>query len=63
MPAWGRATEEELTGYTAALHQRLQAVRCPRSLLHCRDALCTDLAHSQARDEVFCHHFHSGLAA
>ena len=27
MPAWDRATPEELTGYTAALHQRLQSVQ------------------------------------
>ena len=50
MPAWGRATEEELAGYTAALHQRLQRVRCPGSLRHCRDPLCADPAHSKARD-------------
>ena len=52
MPAWARATEEEVTGYTAALHQRLQAVRRPASLLHCRDSLCSDPTHSQARDNV-----------
>ena len=52
MPAWGRATEEEVVGYTAALHQRLQAVQCPGSLVHCRDPLCTDPSHSQARDSV-----------
>ena len=52
MPAWGRATEEELADYTAALHQRLLAVRCPASMLHCRDPLCADPAHSQARDGV-----------
>jgi hypothetical protein len=52
MPAWGRATEDELTGYTTALHQRLQAVRCPGSLLHCRDPLCADPSHSEERDDV-----------
>ena len=52
MPAWGRATEEEVAGYTAALHQRLRAVRCPTSMLHCRDPLCSNPAHSQARDRV-----------
>ena len=52
MPAWGRATEEEVAGYTAALHQRLQAVQCPNSLVHCRDPLCSDLAHTQARDDM-----------
>ena len=52
MPAWGRATEEEVAGYTAALHQRLQAVQCPGSLVHCRDPLCTDPSHAQARDNM-----------
>jgi hypothetical protein len=35
MPAWDRATPEELHGYTAALHERLQVVQCPGSLLYC----------------------------
>ena len=52
MPAWGRATEEEVASYTAALHQRLQAVQCPGSLVHCRDPLCTDPSHTQARDDM-----------
>jgi hypothetical protein len=52
MPAWDRATPEELLSYTVALHQRLQAVRCPGSMVHCWDPLCSDTTHSEARDGV-----------
>ena len=50
MPAWDRATAEELQSYTMELQQRLQALQCPGSLLHCRDPLCGDPSHSEERD-------------
>ena len=34
------------------LQERLQAVQYPHSMLHCRDTLCGDLAHSKARVKV-----------
>ena len=52
MPAWSRAREEELEAYTRTLHQKLTSVRCPGSLVHCRDPLCENSAHSKARDSV-----------
>ena len=52
MPAWDRATHEELHGYTSALHERLQAVQCPGSLLFCQDTQCTDPTHTEQRDSV-----------
>ena len=52
MPAWDRATQEELHGYTMALHQRLQAVECPGSLVHCQDPQCEDPRHSEERDNT-----------
>jgi hypothetical protein len=52
MPAWDRARPEELHAYTAALQEQLLAVRCPGSLLHCRDPQCQDAAHSEERDAV-----------
>ena len=50
MPAWDSATAEEKAAYTAQLHRRLQEVQCPQSMLHCRDPLCGDAGHSEARD-------------
>ena len=52
MPAWDRATPEELHSYTMALQQRLQAVRCPGSLLHCQDPQCKESGHSDERDST-----------
>ena len=52
MPAWDRATPEELHSYTAALHQRLQAVQCPGSLLHCQDPQCEESSHNEERDST-----------
>ena len=50
MPAWDRATSEELHGYTVELQRRLQAVQCPGSLLHCQDPQCEEPSHSAERD-------------
>ena len=52
MPAWDSATDEEKAAYTAQLHSRLQAVQFPQSMLHCRDPLCEDADHSEARDSA-----------
>ena len=52
MPAWDRATSEELESYKESLELKLQSLKCPHSLLHCRDPLCENKAHSEARDEV-----------
>ena len=52
MPAWDRATPEELQRYTMELQERLQALPCPGSLLHCRDPQCTEPGHSEERDSV-----------
>ena len=52
MPAWDRATPEELLGYTMDMQQRLQALQCPRSLLHCQDPQCEDPSHSEERDTM-----------
>ena len=52
MPAWDRAKEEELSAYTRQLHERLQRVQCPNSLLSCRDPLCRDDSHSEQRDNM-----------
>ena len=53
MPVWDRATPEELHPYTLVLHQRLQAVECPGSLLHCQDRQCEDpTSHSEERDKT-----------
>ena len=52
MPAWDRATQDELTAYTSQLHQRLQEVQCPNSMVQCRDPLCTDKSHSERRDSA-----------
>ena len=52
MPAWDRATPEELHGYTAALHEKLQTVKCPGSLLYCKDPSCEDPRHTEQRDSV-----------
>jgi hypothetical protein len=52
MPPWDRATTTELEAYKSALQTRLQAVQCPHSMLHCRDTLCKEAAHSKERDEV-----------
>ena len=52
LPAWDRATQEELHEYTMALHQRLQAVHCTGSLLHCQDLQCNDVSHTEERDSM-----------
>ena len=52
MPAWDRATPVELQSYTMELQQRLQALHCPGSLLHCRDPQCTEPDHSKERDSL-----------
>ena len=52
MPAWDRATPEELHCYTSSLHERLQTVQCPGSLLYCQDPLCEDSSHTEQRDSV-----------
>ena len=52
MPAWDRATPEELRSYTAALYERLQAVQCPGSFLYCQDPRCEDSSHTEQRDNV-----------
>ena len=52
MPAWDKATPVELNGYTAALHERLQAVQCSGSLLHCQDPQCEDSSHTEQRDSM-----------
>ena len=52
MPAWGRSNEKELSSYTRTLNQQLLLVRCPGSLLNCRDPLCEDRAHNDNRDSV-----------
>ena len=46
MPAWDQATPEELHGYTTALHEKLQAVKYPGSLLNCQDPSCEDPTHT-----------------
>ena len=38
--------------YTKTLHQKLQTVQCPGSMLHCRDPMCEDSSHSESRDVV-----------
>ena len=50
MPAWDSATTEEKAAYTEQLYQKLQNVRCPQSMLHCRDPLCDDAGHTEERD-------------
>ena len=50
MPAWDSATQEEKAAYTEQLHQKLQSIQCPQSMLHCRDPLCMDGRHSEERD-------------
>ena len=52
MPAWDRANSEELETYTRTLHQKLQTVRCPGSMMNCQDPLCEDSSHSDSRDSV-----------
>ena len=52
MPAWDSATPEEKAAYREQLQRRLQAVQCPQSMLHCRDPLCRDASHSEARDSA-----------
>ena len=52
MPAWDRATQDELNTYTSQLHQRLQEVQCPNSMVQCKDPLCTDASHSERRDSA-----------
>ena len=58
MPAWGRATTEELQNYTSTLHQQLKAVKCPDSLLKCQDSQCEQPSHNTERDgtvlEILC---------
>ena len=46
------ATKEEKNNYTSELHKKLNFVKCPESMLHCHDPLCTDSTHSDARDTV-----------
>ena len=52
MPAWDRATPEELHSYTEALHEQLQSVQCPGSLLYCQDPRCEGSSHTEQRDSV-----------
>ena len=52
MPAWDKATPVELNGYTAALHERLQAVQCSGSLLLCQDPQCKDSSHTEQKDSM-----------
>ena len=52
MPAWDKATKEELDAYTDGLHQRLQQVKFPGSMIHCHDPMCKDTSHSKERDSV-----------
>ena len=52
MPAWDRASPQELHGYTMELHKRLQALQCPGSLLHCQDPKCEEPSHSEERDST-----------
>ena len=52
MPAWDRSNSEEILTYTSTLHQKLKTVKCPGSMLHCRDPMCEDSSHSESRDVV-----------
>ena len=50
MPAWDQAREDELSAYTLQLHERLQGVKCPATMLQCQDPMCSDISHSEKRD-------------
>ena len=52
MPAWEKATGEEIHNYTAALHNRLMEMKSPASLVHCEDTNCEDVSHDTERDGV-----------
>ena len=52
IPAWDRATLEELESYKGALEVKLLALQCPHSMLHCQNPLCDRKDHSEARDKV-----------
>ena len=51
-PAWDRATEAEVESYTTRLHQRLQGIHIPGSMVHCRDPLCNEPSHTKMRDSM-----------
>ena len=52
MPAWDRATDVELNNYKSALNTKLQAIKCPPSMLNCHNTFCTEQGHSDARDDM-----------
>ena len=52
MPAWYRATREELENYKSTLEEKLRAIKCPPSMLHCKDTMCGDQGHSKTRDKM-----------
>ena len=48
-PSWPKATVEHVSGYTAALQDRLEILQVPQSM-HCTNPQCRDQQHSQDRD-------------
>ena len=52
MPAWDRATYEELENYKSALNRKLEAIQHPPSMLQCNNTMCMDQGHTDARDKV-----------
>ena len=52
MPAWDKATNEELQNYRASLHHKLMDLKCPESLHQCKDSKCELLSHDKERDNL-----------
>ena len=52
MPAWDRATTEELEEYRSVLEVRLQTIQCPASMSRCTNISCQVQSHSEVRDKL-----------
>ena len=52
MPAWEKATGEEIHNYTAALHNKLLELKTPASLVQCEDTNCEDVSHDEEQDAL-----------
>ena len=51
-PAWYKATEEQKSGYTAVLNERLEDITFPTLSMECKDVHCKCDIHTKDRDKL-----------
>ena len=49
-PSWGKASQEQISQYTANLDQKLHSLSIPLHSLSCKNPQCLDKSHSDLRD-------------